>query len=175
VIRRILLALVVLAVALAALIASRPAAFRLERSTVVAAPPAAVFAQLNDFRRWQAWSPWEHADPSMERTYGGAPSGVGATYAWKGNDDVGAGRMTIVESRPNERVGIRLEFLEPMRVTNDVVFRLEPAPDGVRVTWTMSGEHGFFGKAFTLVADMDALVGAQFEHGLAALKSAAES
>ena len=31
----------------------------------------------------------------MKRTHSGAANGLGAVYAWEGNDKVGAGRMEI--------------------------------------------------------------------------------
>jgi hypothetical protein len=94
---KILLGVLVLAVALAAMVASRPSAFRMARAATIAAPPAAVFAQVNDFHQWQAWNPWSKIDPGMTQSFEGAPAGVGAVYTWAGNREVGEGRMTIVE------------------------------------------------------------------------------
>jgi hypothetical protein len=39
----------------------------------------------------------------------------------------------------------------------------------------MSSENGFMGKAFGLFMDMDALIGADFERGLAELKKQVEA
>jgi hypothetical protein len=172
--KKIAISLAIALGVLIAVIATRPATFRLQRSTTIAAPAEVVFAQINDFRKWGTWSPWEKIDPNLKRTYGGAASGVGADYAWAGNNQVGEGRMTITASQPNERIAIRLEFLAPFAATNEAEFTLKPAPGGVGVTWSMSGNNNFVAKAFSLFVDMDSLVGKDFEAGLAALKSVAE-
>jgi hypothetical protein len=164
-----LLALLLIAISL------QPATFHVERSVTIAAPPETVFAQVNDFHAWGAWSPWEKLDPSMKRTHDGAPSGVGAKYAWVGNKEVGEGRMTIEKSTPGSEIGIKLEFLKPFEATNTATFRFEKAHDGTKLTWAMDGENTFLGKAMHLVMDMDKMIGPDFERGLAALKTAAEN
>ncbi|HYO23317.1 MAG TPA: SRPBCC family protein [Lacipirellulaceae bacterium] len=175
---KLVLIAVVLVVALSALVASRPAHFSLTRSTTIAAPPAAVFAYVNDFHKWVAWSPWERMDSQLQRTYEGAPQGVGAVYSWKGNKQVGAGRMTILESVREGLIRIRLEFLKPFQATNAAEFTFEPLPGAAvqtRVSWTMTGTNTFMFKAAGMVMNMDKLIGAQFEEGLANLKNVVES
>jgi hypothetical protein len=158
---------------LAAVVATRPAAFRIERSISIAAPAPAIQVHVLDLKAWRAWSPWEQVDPDMARSYEGAAAGVGARYDWRGNSDIGSGRMTITEATP-EKVAIRLEFLEPMAATNVATFAFAPEGAGTRVTWAMDGTNGFMGKAVSLLLDMDQMIGAQFETGLAALKTVAE-
>jgi uncharacterized protein YndB with AHSA1/START domain len=171
--RTILLGVLAIAVVGVAFIASRPASFTVQRSAEIAAPPEAVFALLNDFHQWNRWSPWEKLDPNMKRSFDGPTSGPGASYAWAGNDQVGEGRMKIVESKPGESVTLDLEFLKPFAAKNRTSFTLAPSGAGTRVTWAMKGENGFLGKAMSLVMDMDALVGKDFETGLANLDQAA--
>jgi hypothetical protein len=169
-----LLVLVALA-AFFAIVALQPADFRLERSTEIAAPADVVFANLDDFRRWGPWSPWEKLDPGMAREYAGASAGMGATYHWTGNADVGEGRMTITESAPPERLAIRLEFIAPFAATNEAVFTLRPSADGdTEVSWAMTGKNDFMAKAAGMFMDMEAMVGGDFERGLAALKQVSE-
>jgi hypothetical protein len=172
---KIVLAVVIVVAALALFIATRPAEFRIARSLTMAAPASAAFAQVNDFRSWDAWSPWSKIDPAMAVTYGGAETGEGATYAWSGNREIGEGRMTIEESRPHERIRLRLEFLKPMKATNTGEFTFEPEGAGTRVTWSMSGTNSFMGKAIGLVMNMDRMVGEQFEKGLADMKAIVEA
>jgi hypothetical protein len=88
---KVLGALVAVAVVLAIVIAMQPSEFQVERRASVAAPAPVVFAQVNDFHKWPAWSPWAKIDPAMKQTYEGAPSGAGAVYTWAGNHEVGAG------------------------------------------------------------------------------------
>lgn len=173
--RKLLLGAAVAVPCLLLAVASRSDTFHVERSIVIAAPPERAFAQVNDFHAWTAWSPYEKLDPGMARTYEGPSSGPGAAYAWAGNDKVGKGRMTITKSvRPSE-IAIDLEFVEPFACTNAATFRFEPAPEGTRVTWSMDGQNKFVGKAMSIFVDMDALVGGDFERGLASLKSLSEA
>ena len=169
------LTLAALAAAGAGVIALRPSELRVTRRATIAAPPAAVFAQVNDFRKWEVWSPWAKRDPRMTATYDGAPAGVGAVYTWVGNREVGEGRMTIIESRPHELIRIRLEFMKPFAATNTAEFTLAPAGSGTAVTWTMTGQNGFIGKAIGMVMNMDRMIGGDFEAGLAGIKQQAEA
>lgn len=165
----------VVLVVFAVIVALQPAHFRVERSAVVAAPPAAVFEQVNDFHNWPKWSPWEKLDPGMKKTFGGAPAGTGASYAWAGNDKAGEGKMTITGSKPTEQVDIRLEFIKPFAATNQATFELTPSGAGTNVRWSMEGNNGFISKAFCLFVDMDKMIGKDFEQGLANLNVAAKS
>jgi hypothetical protein len=168
----------VLAVAAVLLIAAtKPATFKVERQTIIAAPSAAIFPHIADFHQWAAWSPWEHLDPQMRKTYSGPPTGPGSSYAWSGNSDAGEGKMTVLESRPNEEVKIRLEFLKPFAATNTTTYSLRPVSgdNGTQVVWSMEGPNSFMGKVISVFADMDALIGKDFETGLANLKRVSES
>ena len=123
-VKKILIGLAAVIVVFAVIVAMQPAEFRVMRSATIAAPAPVVFAQVNDFHKWEAWSPWEKLDPNMKKTYEGAPAGTGAIYAWSGNKDVGEGRMTLTESRPNELIRIQpAEF----RVTRSTTIAA-PAP-----------------------------------------------
>jgi hypothetical protein len=172
--KKILIGLAAALTLLVIVISLQPATFHVERSIVMAAPPEAAHAQVNDFHAWSAWSPWEKMDPSMKRTFAGAPRGVGAKYAWVGNQDVGEGRMTIEKSEPTQIV-IKLEFLKPFEATNTATFTFAKTPEGNKTTWAMDGNNNFVSKAMCLVMDMDEMIGADFERGLAAMKTAAET
>ena len=166
---------VVLLGVLAIVIAMQPGEFHVERKITIDAPPAEVFAQVNDFHKWEAWSPWTKMDPNAKNKFEGAESGKGAAFSWDGNSDVGAGRMTIIESNPPSLIHINLEFFRPMEGTNLTEFTFRPGAGGTNVTWKMSGKNGFIGKAFCMFMDMETMVGGQFEKGLATIKSIVES
>src|SRR4051812_15911168 len=89
-------------------VSQQPSEFRVTRSANLAAPAAALFAQVNDFHKWEAWSPWAKMDPNAKNTFEGAASGPGAIFSWDGNRNVGAGRMTIVESHPHSDIRLKL-------------------------------------------------------------------
>lgn len=152
----------------------QPSRFRIERSIEMAAPPEAAFAQVNTFHAWSKWSPWEKLDPNLKRTFDGPAAGAGAKYAWAGNRDVGEGRMTIEKSNAPSELRIKLEFLKPFSATNTAVFTFAETAGGNKTTWAMEGENNFIAKAMHLVMDMDALLGPDFEKGLAAMRDAAE-
>jgi len=156
-------------------IATRPTDFTLRRSATMAARPATVFAQVNDFHRWTAWSPWEKLDPGLKREYSGPDSGVGAHYHWVGNPKVGEGKMTITESKPGELVRIKLEFIKPFSATNETTLTFKLDGNGTQVDWTMTGKNGFMSKAFDLFMNMDKTVGKDFEKGLADMKTVSEA
>jgi len=172
--RKLAILVAVLLLALVAYVATRPDTFRIERRAVIAAPPQAIYPQIADLHAWTAWSPWEKVDPNLKRTYSGSPSGAGAVYAWEGNGDVGSGRMEITEETPPSRVVIKLDFLTPFEAHNTAEFTLTEGEKGTEVIWAMYGPNTTIGKLMGLVFDMDAMVGPQFEAGLANLKAQAE-
>ena len=169
------IAFLVVLVVFCAIVATRPDTYRVERSAVVGAPPEVVFAYVNDFRRWEQWSPFEKMDPLMRKTYEGPSSGVDARYHWKGNGRAGEGRMRIAESDPPRRIAIDLQFIEPFASTSRTTFTFEPVANGTRVTWGMAGENTTMGKAISLFASMDDMIGREFEEGLAKLGTVAEA
>jgi hypothetical protein len=175
VIKKILFALALLLAILAVVVALQPDEFRVSRSAAVAAAPEQVFAQVNDFHNWEAWSPWAKLDPNAKATFEGPHAGEGAVFIWAGNNEVGEGRMTLTQSRPSELIRIKLDFVKPMEGTSDVEFTFKPENNGTLVTWTMSGRNNFISKAVCLFLNQDKMLGAYFEKGLANLKSVAET
>jgi hypothetical protein len=173
-VKKILLTLVVLIVAFAVVVALQPSTFRIERSASIVAPPDVVFGLVNDFHKWEAWSPWAKLDPNAKNSFEGPESGTGAIFKWAGNKDVGEGSMTLTDSKPNEKIQIRLDFVKPFKDTSTAEFTFKPDGSQTIVTWSMFGENNFISKAFCLFMDMDEMVGGQFEQGLAAMKVAAE-
>ena len=173
-IKKIAIAIVVLIAAVLIFAATKPDTFRVERSASIKAPPEKIFAILNDFKRWDAWSPWEKKDPAMQRTFGAVTSGKGATYAWDGNKDVGQGSMTIAESVPSSRLALRLDFLKPFEAHNNVEFTLQPKGEETTVAWALYGPMPFVSKIISVFCSMDSMVGKDFEAGLASLKALAE-
>jgi carbon monoxide dehydrogenase subunit G len=167
--------IVVLAVVVVLVLAARkPDHFRVQRSASIDAPPERIFPLINDFHRWGAWSPYEHKDPDMKRTFSGAGSGRGSIYEWAGNSNVGSGRMEIVESSVPSKVEIKMDFLKPFECHNNATFTMEPAGGATHVTWAMNGPTPFVGKIMHVFLNMDRMVGTDFEAGLANLKTAAE-
>ena len=166
--------LAVLAIGFTVLVSLRPSEFRVVRTARIAAAPATVFSHINDFHKWEAWSPWAKLDPAAKNSFDGKASGTGAIFAWSGNRKVGEGRMMITESRPSELIRIKLDFFKPFKASNTAQFTFRPDGDRTLVEWSMAGRNNFMGKAIGLFMDCDKMVGGQFEQGLANLKSVTE-
>ncbi|MBL8242446.1 MAG: SRPBCC family protein [Bryobacterales bacterium] len=176
---RIGLIAVAAVLALAGVVALQPATYSVSRTAKISAAPAEIFALVNDFHKWDGWSPWAKLDPNMKTHYSGSPAGTGAVYHWESaQDDVGEGRMTITESVPDKQVLIRLEFIKPFASVANTRFSMQPAAGETSATtieWTMSGENDFITKGFMLaMGGMDKAVGGDFEKGLAQMKALAE-
>jgi len=171
--KKISMGLILVIVVIVGLALTQPDSFKVQRSATIKAPPEKVMAYLNDFHQWPAWSPWEKLDPDMQRTFEGSASGKGAVYAWKGNDDVGQGRMEILESAPTQ-LDIKLDFIKPFASSNRTEFALQGQGDSTQVTWTMTGPSQFVTKVMGVFFSMDKMIGKDFEKGLAQLKMAAE-
>ncbi|MEO7652625.1 MAG: SRPBCC family protein, partial [Bryobacteraceae bacterium] len=137
--KKILTGIFVALVILAGIVAIQPSEYRVQRSATISASPAEIFPLVNDFHKWDGWSPWAKLDPAMRTTYGGPPAGPGTVYTWTGNDKAGEGRMTITDSNPNDLVRIKLEFLKPFPSTSTTDFTFRPESGGTAVTWDMKG------------------------------------
>jgi carbon monoxide dehydrogenase subunit G len=173
--KKILIVLVLIIVVLVGVVAMQPAEFRVTRSATIAAPPAVVFEQVNDFHKWNDWSPWAKLDPNAKNTFEGPAAGMGAKFAWSGNNEVGEGSMTITKSKPSERILMDLVFVKPFAGTCVTEFTFKPDGAGTAVTWSMSGRNNFIAKAVGLFMNCDKMVGEQFEKGFANLKTLVET
>ena len=171
----ILIILAVTVIVFVVVVIMQPSEFRVARSATMSAPASAVFAQVNDFHKWDAWNPWGKIDPTMKQNYQGAPACAGAIYSWAGNNQVGEGRMTMTESRPSDLIRIKMEFYKPFAATSTAEFTFRPAGNQTAVTWSMTGNNNFMAKAIHLFMNMDKMIGGQFEKGLASMKSIVES
>jgi len=173
--KKILIALAAIVVVFIVVVAMQPSDFRIARSATISAPAPAVFAEVNDLHKWEAWSPWAKLDPAAKSTFEGPSAGTGAIFRWAGNKEVGEGSMTITESRPNELIRFNPEFVKPMAGTSTAEFTFKPEGNQTTVTWSMTGKSNFIARAMCLFMNMDKMVGGQFEKGLAAMKSIVEA
>jgi hypothetical protein len=171
----ILIAIPTLIVVFLLIVAVQPSSYTVTRSLAIAAPPDALFPQVNDLKQWAGWNPWGKADPHMKLVYSDPAVGVGASYSWAGNNEVGEGRATITESRPGAVVKYQMEFFKPMAATSVMEFAFQPQGHQTAVTVTVTGEKNFLAKAFCLFMSMDKMIGGKFETALAELKTIAEA
>ncbi len=172
--KKITLAVAAVIVLLLAFAATQGDTFRVERSITIQAPAAKIFPLLNDFHHFPSWSPWQQLDPAMMTTYSGAGSGVGAVYAWDGNDKVGSGRMEILQSATDSKVVVKLDFYKPFAAQNTSEYTIQSDGPASTVTWAMYGPSPYISKLMGVFVSMDAMIGKDFETGLHALKVVAE-
>jgi uncharacterized protein YndB with AHSA1/START domain len=153
---------------------TRPNRFRIARAQSINAPPEKIFPFINDLRALNTWLPFLEPDPDIRLTYSDPSKGRGAVNEFDGNHRVGAGRVEITESVPHSRVAMRLQMSRPMTCDNNVEFTLRPSGGKTDVTWAMEGKSSIMSKLVGIFINTDKMVGAQFEKGLAELKSLAE-
>ena len=142
--------------------------FRVERSLAIAAPPEALFPWFNSQKKFDEFNPWLKMDPSAKTEYTGPDSGVGAVASWVGNK-TGKGKATITESKPNELIRLRMDWIEPMEGVSTVDYTFKPEGDKTTVTWAMYGKSNFVGRLFSVFMSCDSMCGPEFEKGLAAV------
>jgi uncharacterized protein YndB with AHSA1/START domain len=172
--KKILLGLALVIALILVVAAFQPGEFSVQRSLAIAAPPAALFDQVNDHRKFLVWNPWMKLDPNVKNTFSGPASGIGSVCSWQGNRDVGAGSSTIIASKPGELVRLRMDWKEPMEGTSTVDFTFKPEGARTLVTWHIYGTNDYRGKVMCLFMNMDRMIGGQFELGLANLKTLVE-
>ena len=165
--------LLAVAAVLGGLLAFAPERYEVVREATIAAPAVEVHPWVEDLRRWPEWSLWssEH-DPSLELTYAGPERGVDARESWTSRR--GPGSLVITASDPAKGVWYDLVFGQGGgAVHSKGVLQYERVEGGTRVRWTAAGE--LRGPVARIMGyGMDALMGPQFEAGLAGLKRVVE-
>lgn len=170
----IVLALIIVAILFIVIMAGIPNEFAVSRSTKISAPPQNIYPYVNDLHQWETWSPWAKLDPNCQYKFEGPATGAGSVMSWDGNKKVGAGRMTITDSRPTNLIRFKLEFFRPFAGTNMSEFRFEPEGSQTDVKWTMTGKTNPMFKIMGLFINCDNMVGKDFAKGLAQLKAVTE-
>jgi len=153
---------------------TKPDTFRVERKIDIRATPDKIFALIDDFHNWAAWSPWEKLDPAMTRTFSGPASGKGTAYAWEGNKKVGKGAMEITDLTAPAKIIIKLDFYVPFEAHNTAEFTLSATGETTTVSWVMFGPAPFMAKIMHVFMSMDKMVGKDFVEGLNNMKAIAE-
>lgn len=172
-VRILTLILAALAVAVLVIALLLPDHAEVERSVVIAAPPAKVFAQVDGMRAFQALSPWTRLDAGTHYQFSGPDRGVGSTMRWESdNAQVGAGSQEITVSKADSYVETKLDFGD--QGGGVASFSLSPDGAGTRLTWRFRTEFGndLFGRWFGLM--LDRFLGPSYERGLKTLKERVE-
>lgn len=149
-----------------------PSKYRVERSTVLQAPPEAVYRHVVSLQRWQEWAPWNAKHyPGSQWMFGGPEEGVGAVRSWSGGD-VGQGTLSLTEADPKTGVAYDVSVAQGRYLAHG---RISFAPEGssTRVTWVDEGGVGGNPLAHYLVPLIRWRLGADMEAGLARLAKVA--
>jgi uncharacterized protein YndB with AHSA1/START domain len=174
-IKKIALAVVFIIAGVLVYAALQPNTFLISRSVSINAAPEKIYPYMSDFHKGDLWSPYEKKDPTMKRTFSGAPSGKGAAYEFAGDKKkVGSGRLEIIEAVPPAKVVLTLDLTEPMKGRNIVEYTLEQKGQTTHVTWSMGGTNNYLSKLVCTFINVDKMVGGDFETGLANLKALVE-
>ncbi len=172
--KRILIILVALLGIYLILCLVGPAKINVQRSVDINSPAELVKAKLADYLFFhEKWSPWTERDPGMKTSYEGTAGQPGHKLSWESDKkDVGKGAMTYKYTR-NDTVMHSLFFEGE---GEGPVFHVVKGDESKsNVTWVMANDVPFFARVFMLFMDVEKMVGADFEKGLAKLKSVLES
>lgn len=164
ILKYVLLLLLVLVVAGAIYVETRPNDFEVTRSKVIKAPPSVIFNNISDFKNWEAWNPWMEKDSTIVATYPEQTAGIGGSYSWTSKD--GPGNMKNVSMVANKSLEQEVQFsdFDP----NKINWTLEEVDEGTKVTWTMTGENlpFMFKGIAALNGGMENMIGPDYERGL---------
>ncbi|WP_052752928.1 SRPBCC family protein [Kordia zhangzhouensis] len=164
ILKYVLLLLLVLIVAGAIFVATRPNEYDVVRSKVIKAPVDVVFNNINDYKNWEAWGPWKEEDSTIVATYPEQTSGVGASYSWTSKN--GPGKIKTLSLTQNQSIEQEMQFgdYEP----SQVYWKFEEVDEGTKLSWGMKSDNTplifkFFG---VLNGGMDKMLGDMEEKGL---------
>ncbi len=174
-VRRVLIALLVVFALFFTYIALQPPDYTIVREMKINASPEAIFPLINNSKKADEWMPWKDSDPSVKMTYSGPEEGVGSKSDWDSTGSMGTGSALVVESVPNERVKTQLTYTKPMEMTQTAEITLTPDNNATIVRWSVVGKNNFVGRLFCFFIDMDKFVGGEFEKGLSKLKTMTEA
>jgi hypothetical protein len=154
--------------------AMQPADYVVSREITINAPADKIFPHLNNSMLAEKWGPWTEVDPGAKMNRSGPDEGVGAVTSWDSTGQLGTGSATIVESVPNERVAIQLEYSKPMNMSQLAEYIVKADGDKSIVTWKVQGKNSYMGRVMCIFMNMDKMVGGMFEKGLGNLKRIVE-
>ncbi len=143
-----------------------PKDYQVQRSITINRPVAAVFEQVQDFRLWDAWSPWMLHDRGALSTID-RPTEVGGSSAWD-SVKIGSGKTTHTAIVPNTSITQKLEFFKPFKSVSSVDWQLTETEGKTTVTWTMQSSMPLPMRPF--IPMITRMVGLDFELGLGLMR-----
>ncbi len=164
----ILLVLVVLGVGLL-----MPRTISVERTRLIQAPPHIVFDLIDDFRAFNAWSPWTADVEQVRFDYFGPKEGVGHKMQWQSPDpSIGYGHQEILSLKHNEFIRTAISFGDRGRAFG--YFALDPVGEATSVRWGFQTDLGVNPLARYYGLVMPGQIRSDFDQGLDRLAAMAE-
>ena len=173
ILKKILIGIGALIVALLIIGMFLPKQYTVERSIIIDAQPEDIYADVVNLREWKNWGVWFKRDPNMVVSYSGPDRAIGMRSSWKSETE-GDGEMEITQLEHNKKVVYRLYFPE-FDMGSTGVFEFVSSPEGTMVTWRDEGEVGNNPIDRYFVLMMDSFIGPDFEMGLENLKTIIEN
>lgn len=159
---------------LLALAARGPARFRVERARRIGAGAERLHPLIADLQAFNRWNPYARKAPDQRIRYRGPAAGPGAAFDFDGDRRAGRGSVEVIASQPPTAVTLLLAMSAPMACRNTLEFTLTPQGEATEVRWAMHGANSLAGRLVNLLIDCDAMIGRDFEAGLAELQRLAE-
>jgi hypothetical protein len=150
--------------------------YAVERSVIIDQPKEIVFDYVLSLKNQDNYSVWATLDPDMHQEFRGTDGTVGFVSAWEGNSDVGKGEQEIVNIVDGERIDYEIRFIEPFEGEADAYMITEPVSDNqTMVIWGFESQMPRPMNLMLLFMNMEDLIGADYEAGLANLKAILEN
>lgn len=149
-----------------------PGSFYVTRTAEIDKPIEQVFKSATDYTLRAKWDPWLEQEPTAEVKVENVPGMIGSWYEWKG-EEIGSGRMEILEVEMPFKIVSSLNFIEPFESSSTVIWEFEPMEGKTKVTWGFKGDAAYPMERIFL-ANIDGQIGPDFEKGLANFKKLVE-
>ncbi len=149
-----------------------PSKLHVARSITIKAPPAAVFDQLQTFRKWEAWAPWFQRDRFLVTDFSGAESGTGSIMSWSSKKE-GDGMITMVSASLAAGIRMAVSFGDSGEANTWFTLR-DSGAEETEITWSFEADFGhnmgrrYFGLMLRRAVERD------LDEGLANLKALLE-
>ena len=174
ILKKILLWLVIVIVAVSVLAQLLPAEWKVTRTVVVKAQPASIYPLLANVERWKEWNAFSTNDPAIQHFYPGTTVGVGAVDKWQ-SKKFGDGSATITSADPARGIGFDLRFERMPDQASPGAFEFVAVEGGTQVVYWVSGKHGHNPVHRIFGLFMGGFLGKFFDESLANIKKIAEA
>lgn len=173
---KVLLILILIVIVIVGILAAiAPKTILVQRSTTIKGSKSAVFAQMTHFKNWPNWSPWYEMDTTVKMTYFGNDGEPGSGYHWAGDPKKsGEGEITNLALN-GDSMQFGLKFIKPW--TSEATGYLVASDSGgvTKATWIFTMDNKFPHSVFSVIFNMDKMLGKDFEHGLDKMKQYVEN